>query len=930
MNSIRLATGSAALALAASLAAPAFAGEVAGVVADASETAGLDAVEVVIEELGRRTVTQRDGSYLIGDVPAGTYTITARYVGAQPQQFTVTVPATGTVRQNFVLGESGSNILVLGQGANLASALSRKKAADGVSDVLTRDAIGQFPDQNVAESLRRLPGVNILNDQGEGRFVSIRGLDPQLNATSLNGVRLPAPESDTRAVALDVLSSDLIESIEIKKSLTPDMDADTIGASIEIRTPSVFDRKKDLLTLTAEGSYNEYSDEVTPKGALDFAKRLGENFGVAGGVSYYERKFETDNVEADFWETSASGVDYSPGIEYRDYDVERTRISTYLSFDLRATDTTKLYLRGNWSQFDDQEYRRRLVILPSGEPVGGDADSAQFSDTTGAGGSRIEVRRDNKDRFERQRIRSLVLGGDTDTGEWKVGWLASYAKSTEREDFSLDPTRFRARFTNAGVGIDFDFSDERVPLYSLTGGAAAFNDPTRYSFNRLELTDLSDSQDEEFALKADIARVFALGDGELTVQAGAKQRWRDKSYDFNLTFFGGYDGDYTLADVLGPYRYPIVDLGPMSGRTAPTDFFLANAANFEVDDYETALGSAIEDYSVTEDITAGYLMGRYETGQLLAIGGVRVERTSNELNGNTVLDAEPDVIVTPVSFERDYTQWLPSLTLRYAAQSDLILRAAAYRSLVRPRLSRLAPRFTINEDGEAEFGNPDLQPFEAWNFDGTVEYYMSSNGAITAGVFYKRVKNFEVVIRDGDPGSFNGVDYQEALIPINGDSGDIFGFEASFAQTFDMLPAPFDGMLFQANYTYTDATGSVPTDGDLADLRDIELPSASKNTFNVVLGYSKGGLDLRAAGTYRDGYLDELGDDAETDRFVDNHFQLDLSARYDITKQIRVFAEWINVNDAKYFAFQNFNDRRRLLQYEAYGSTFKFGVRANF
>src|SRR5690606_11901920 len=135
---------------------------------------------------------------------------------------------------------------VVGQSASLASSLSRKRAADGVEDVLTRDAVGQFPDQNVAESLRRVPGINILNDQGEGRFVSVRGLDPELNAASINGTRLPAPESDVRSVALDVVAAELIESIEIKKSLTPDMDADTIGASIEINTVSAFDRKKDL------------------------------------------------------------------------------------------------------------------------------------------------------------------------------------------------------------------------------------------------------------------------------------------------------------------------------------------------------------------------------------------------------------------------------------------------------------------------------------------------------------------------------------------------------------------------------------------------------------------------------------------------------------------------------------------------------------
>ncbi len=207
---------------------------------------------MVIEELNRRTVTGGDGAFVFNDVPEGRYTITARYVGAEPVRFTVDVPAEGMVRQNFTLGDAGSQILVVGQSAGLASALSRKRAADGVSDVLTRDSIGQFPDQNVARSLRRLPGINVLNDQGEGRFVTVRGLDPNLNATSLNGVRVPAPGIDERGVALDVISSDIIESIEVKKSLTPDMDGDTIGASIEIKTTSAFDRNKDLYVARSE------------------------------------------------------------------------------------------------------------------------------------------------------------------------------------------------------------------------------------------------------------------------------------------------------------------------------------------------------------------------------------------------------------------------------------------------------------------------------------------------------------------------------------------------------------------------------------------------------------------------------------------------------------------------------------------------------
>ena len=138
------------------------------------------------------------------------------------------------------------------------------------------------------------------------------------------------------------------------------------------------------------------------------------------------------------------------------------------------------------------------------------------------------------------------------------------------------------------------------------------------------------------------------------------------------------------------------------------------------------------------------------------------------------------------------------------------------------------------------------------------------------------------------------------------------------------MPEPFDGLLTQVNYTYTYSKGT------LFDGRKITLPKSSRNTFNVVLGYEKGSIDLRLAGTYRDKYLDEIGGSADEDRIVDNHFQLDFSAKYKITKNVRLFADWVNVNNAKYFAYQNYNNRQRLLQFEEYGSTFKFGARVTF
>lgn len=926
-----------AAVIAASTPVVAFAGDVRGTVTDAEETVSIRAAEVRIVELDRVATTERDGGFSFSGVPAGTYTLEVSYVGAATQTQTVTVSETGIATANFALMRDGSgNILVIGQLANQASSLSRKRAGDGVSDVLTRDAIGQFPDQNVAESLRRLPGVNVLNDQGEGRFVSVRGLDPTLNATSINGVRLPSPENDIRAVALDVVSSDIIESVTIKKSLTPDMDGDTIGASIEIETTSAFDRQKDLFVASVGGSYNELSEELTPDLSADFSARLSDNFGISGGISFYNRKFETDNIEADDWEDD-DGLVYAEEVQYRDYDVERERISATLGLDFRAGDSTELYLKGIWSQFDDQEFRRRLTFDLGDAGVSGSSTNPLYEDDEA-----ITVERDIKDRFERQRIRSVVLGGESDWGDWFADYSLSYAKSTEFENGSVDPTQFEREYEAEGLQVGFDYSNPRTPIYSIIDPIGDFIDPSAYELNDVELTALSDSEDEETAAQLDIGRRFQMDNGEFTVQAGFKGRFREKSFDGEIQF---YENDnYTMADALGVGpTYRIVDLTPLPGLTEATDFFFANFGDFELQEIDSQFDSAVSDFSVEEDILAGYLMGRWETSDLTVIAGVRYENTSNTLSGNDVLLVEEDgtlpggatatedtVIVTPTSIDRDYDHWLPSINIRYEAQPDLILRLAGYRSIVRPGPFQQAPRITVEEadDGEreGEFGNPGLRPTEAWNIDAAAEYYMTDNGAIFASVFYKSVEDFIVEQNFDDGGVFRGVAFDEATVFTNGDEGDIFGVELGFSQA---LSGMLDGFVVQANYTYTDASGTITTVASEGP-RNIPLPATSEHTANFSLGYDKGPFDIRLSGTYRDGYLDELSDEAELDRYVDDHFQLDLSAKFRATDNLQLYYEWVNINDAKYFAFNRLGGRENLLQYEEYNWTMKFGARYTF
>jgi len=921
----------------------AIAGDVTGVVLDASNTRALEGAEVSIVELGRSTEARGDGSYRFTGVPAGTYTLRAHYSGVPDVTESISVAETGEIQKTLLLGDD-SSILVVGQQANLSSSLSRQRAADGVENVLTRDAIGQFPDQNVAEAVRRAPGVNVLNDQGEGRFIAVRGLDPNLNAASLNGVRVPSPEADVRSVALDVIPSELIESIEIKKTLTPDMDADTIGASIEINTTSAFDRKKDLLAVSLEGSYNDLNETLSPKGSVDFSTKLSDNFGIAGGVSYYRRRFSTDNVEMDDWGETDDGIGFAQTLEYRDYDVRRTRAGASLSLDWRPSPSTKLYARGLYSRFSDQEDRRRLIFEMDGEPVSGDANTAAFVSSDEDDG-RIRVERDLKDRFEVQKIQSYQLGGETVSGPWTFTYSGAYSRSSELENGSIDPIAFRRDFEEPGeLGVTFDYSDYRKPAYTITQGNEAFLDPTEYAFESIERTTLSNSTDREWNFRADIKRSFPLAVGTFDVQFGGKARLRRKVYDLQLDVFDGYEDDFTLADVMGKASYGLADIDPVVARRGERGFLDANTAGFERNALDSAFESAVADYRVDEDIYASYLLGRYEAGPLRMIGGVRMEHTKNDIRANLVelveeggirdgetLD-EDTLFITPNRFERSYTDWLPSLAVRYEATPRLLLRLGGFKSVVRPGIGQLAPRFMVEEndegDREGEFGNPELRPYHAWNLDVGAEWYFASAAMLQAGFFYKDVKDF-IVEREYDAddapynGVYNGVPFDEAVIPINGDKAKIKGFEVGYSQAFRMLPAPFDGLLLNLNYTYTDAEGHL-------DDRVISMPASSKHTFNAVLGYEKGPISLRVAGSYRDKYLDEIGDDSFDDRMVRDLFQLDMSAKYRVWKNVQIFAELVNVTDAPYIAYQRGPGSRRLLQYEEYSWTGKFGIRANF
>ena len=498
-------------------------GRVEGRVTADDNLTSLQGASVSIEALGRIAATGNDGRFSFGQVPAGNHTLTIRYLGANVENIDITVQDGTTTNLDVALSSQMEEIIVTGFRSSTSKALNQQKTSDIVMSVVSADEIGALPDQNMAEALQRVPGVFLERDQGEGRYVGIRGIDPNLNITTINGLFVPAPDKSARSVALDVIPSDLLSAIEVKKTFTPDMDASSVGGTVNVRSLSAFDRRDRSFTIAAEGSHNDLVEEVSPKlsGSYTNIFDVGsdtDNFGVAFAASWFDRDFGSDNIETDggWSELETEGGDTFIGaeeIEQRSYTVNRERLGVALNLDWRS-DNGQFYWRNLYSDFSDQEYRMRNEFkFDDGTPVAGTNTSAQWDDAV--------IEKSMKDRLETQTILSTVIGGENYFNAWTVDYSYGYSLSEEEEPKRLDTTF-------AGEDLDIGYSSiGQIP--TLFAEEAAF-DASIYEIDEFEYLDGA-AEDEANTFKLNFTLdIFSDGyNGD--VKFGAMYRTRDKSYE---------------------------------------------------------------------------------------------------------------------------------------------------------------------------------------------------------------------------------------------------------------------------------------------------------------------------------------------------------------------------------------------------------------
>ena len=918
-----------------------------GTVTDSSGEGALEGALVTIEGLDRTTSTGRFGDYRLTGIPAGEYTVTVSYIGADPVTETVTIGDTTTA--DFRVGATArylDNVLVVGSAAAQAGALNQQRASNSIISVIDSDGLGNFPDTTVADSLARVPGLSIETDQGEGRYVSIRGINTDLVAASINGVRTPSPE-DRRGVLLDGVPSDLLDGIEVQKSLTPDLDADSLGGVINLKTISAFDRDGRFFRAKLEGAYNEISEEVSPKATLTYSDTFNDRFGVALSANYQDLRIEAHNNEADEWSLLDSTGQYylSDGYEHRWYGLNRERIGFVANLDWRASQSTDIYLRTLFNNYEDDEVRNVLQFRDLGDIIDEDDDEneivADGSTLTGNSASfpLNETQAEVRVRREVRQIQTIALGGQTAWDGWETDYEISYAYAEEDDsDNHQADFRFEDIQDSFPGNITVDYSDPQIIRFSEGNVLDAIYDPANYFLDAFE-REFTVNEDTENAAQFNIARDSFVGDIPVTWKAGLKLRDREKIRDVNVLVYE--DDSINLAD----FARDSMISGWRLGNSQPTwpDPNLTRALRgmFGPDDLDeegSFFDSNGEDYKIEEQILAGYAMGTFDIGKLTLVAGVRVEQTDVDLEGRAVL--EDDLAATVTQFSNDYTNVLPSVNAKYDFGDRLIGRAAYYSAVVRPAFGEMAPFFFINDDrDEAEIGNPNLDPLEADNFDLGIEFYPTKLSVISAGVFYKDISNavFPATFDTADvPGSIDlsgipaeflngddtdGGEIEEVATFINVGDSEIFGVEFNYVQNLGDLSPALNGFLVSGNLTLTDSEATLP------DGRNVSFLKQSDTIWNVAIGYDKGPWDLRVSANYRGDYLDELVDE-NLDRTTDDRLLVEASAKYKVSDHLQVYLEGKNLTDEPEYYY--FGDERRLSQYDEFGTTVVFGARLTY
>lgn len=825
-------------------------GRISGRVIETTSKTALPGANIILEGTRIGTATDKEGRYTILNIPTGTYNVTCSFLGYEKKIIPVEVVTNRTVNVDFELSETTQELTdVMIYGAltrGQAKSLNEQKEAQNIKNVVSSEQISRFPDRNAAESLQRIPSISITHDQGEGEMVQIRGIPQQFNSVTVNGIRIPAPtgaasDGAGRGVGLDLVSNSLMEQIVVTKAITPDIDGDAIGGSIDFVLKDA--PEKPFYKIVASGGLNQQKSEFNAWGRKDIqnysgiygARFFDNKLGVLAAASYFVNNIGSILREYRFINDQSTTLSYS---KWTDYDVKRDRFGINVATDYMIDHDNRLRLSFNYNAYIDEEVRRQNVNnIPT----------------------KLEER-ETRNRIEDQRMTTVQFGGEhilfnnVDL-DYTLFWIQSRERLPNRTYWSY-------RRTNPYTG----WSNEQ--LYYITG-LEKFPSLAPLTVNRLRHDDFL-TVDGDVGGKINLQIPYSLMGYNNTLKVGAKVTSKDRVMDrhrANASVKSGQKIEVpggTFKWELNYWNDPIVS-------TLPFNAFVEDAA-YPANNYEAS-----------ETIIAGYAMSDIKwTDQIATLVGVRLENTSTDYTS-----------YKKVTQDASYTDILPSVHFTYRYSDATNIRLALTTGLSRPNYTSLVPQFIVDDNAKTiSKSNPDLKPAHSKGIDLLYETYTNNLGLLSAGVFYKKID--DLLTSSTTFQAYNNDQYKVTQ-PINGGTADVYGFEFAYNQRFNFLDVEFlkpFGIYF--NYTYTHSKANFES-------RGMPLTGNPKHITNFAVFYDNPeiGLQVTVTTIYRDALLNSIGTNEYNDFWFDHEFRLDISASQRIWSNLHFFIQLNNLTNQK-------------------------------
>jgi TonB-dependent receptor len=915
----------------------------------------LQGAAITTQPGGFSAVSDSRGQFVVGNLPAGSYTITITYSGFSSFVKTLDLAPGQTLSVDAVLQVASSNqaISVHADLEGEAEQIQIQKTSADIVNVISADVITSLPNANIADATGRLPGVTLERDEGEGKYVQVRGTEPRLTNVTVDGINVPSPEVAVRQVKLDVIPADLVEAIVLEKTLSASQDGDAIGGTVDLRLKNAGDQPTFIVSGIA-GYTPIIGGRYVGQTGVTVGQRFGANkqFGALIGFTYDYNGRGIDDIEPGI---DANFVNpFYDSLDLREYRYQRTRWGLGGGSDYRISNNSDIYMHYLYSDFKDYGNKwvytlNNDVCIPApGSPCPGPnnmpgpppfnlaPDVSQFT---------------TSQRTPDYSIASISGGGKHEFSNSWLAWDVSVSNGRELQAAGNPGVTFTY---NGGAMCSYSPAGTKDPyrpqwIQGLGPGTGAcwapgsgLFDPTQYSISEF---DTSTGPTDQVSLQgsATFGKNYKWGSHEGTLQFGAKIR---NSHDYQNALSPVWDpnGTFLMSDFLSGFKNPhyydnTYSYGPVTSYSKLNNFFNENPADFTEDVSATHLGSDSANYNLTERVTAGYIMNTVRSGRWSLQTGLRLEATqldilgynvTNDINGNWTG-------TTPVKASQWYVDPLPSVQLRYQITSESDIRAVYGRGLSRPNPYDLVPYSTVDQSTNPytiSVGNPNLKAEHANDFDILYEHYLQPYGVIQGGFFYKQLI---------DPIYYTtSLDTVSPLCPsptcptstiVNGSNAHVGGVELAYLQRLNFLPDALKGIGMAANYTYTYSQAH----GIPGRVDSPALQRQAPNSFNIGPSYDRGRLSVHLGMTYNGAMIYQYQYMPSTDPqnlglkgpagdiYLYSHFQVDAQASFRVNGGLSLLVQGENLNN-EVFGFYT-GSKIYVDQREYYHPTYSAGFR---